>query len=445
MAHDPFQLSAYGRASTRPSPVNRMMSSVAADFRPGKDINLGVGYVNEKTIPADQVRDALHTVLDRSGIGPAALNYGGPRGSANLIRALRRHLAENRIGGLTSELLDRLDLIIGPSGATSLLEGLARVLQPGIVITPDPMYYIYCDFLERAGYEVCTVPEDGDGIRTDLVRETLANLGPRLGQVSFFYVVTINNPTGTILSNRRRRELVEIAADASHQAGRSIPLIFDRAYEDLVHSAPPPALESGLLHDQHGIVFEVNTLSKIISPALRIGYLLGPPGELMQALVQKTSDTGFSAPLITQEIAACLLDTSITAQIETVLRAYADTAREVGNRLRARLGTHLEELSGGQAGFYFYLTVRDIETVEGSPFFRFLTRTTGDPHIDGPPESQHPRILYLPGEFCVHPRGPLVRRGRRQLRLSYGYEELERIETAVDCMRAAIEYAARKH
>lgn len=435
-----IQLSDYGRASTVGSPVNRLMAQFASDFRDGVDINLGVGYVNEKTIPGELIHAALGEVLAQPTRYRQPLNYGGPAGSSNLIEAIRRFLIDQHVGGLTEAALADRQIIIGPNGGTSLLESAAHVLPRGIVVTADPVYYIYTNFLERFGYEVLAVPEDQHGIRTDILERKLAALGERSANISYFYVVTVGNPSCSILSNDRRLALIDIAGRLSRRLGRRIPVLFDRAYEDLVHdpSVEPP--ESGLRHDPLRIVYEVGTLSKVLAPALRIGYMIGSPGAFMQAMVQRTSDAGFSAPLMSQEIAARLLEAHIVGQLDRVRVGYREKSQATRAWLDEKLGGELESVVGGKAGFYLYLTFRRIETHEASPFFRYLTRTTGDVRIDGLPGDRHPRVIYIPGEHCVHSRGDLADVGRRQLRLSYGFEELDAIRRAIHLMGEAASY-----
>ena len=401
-----------------------------------------MGYVNENTIPRRAIEEALHEVLANPQKYRAALNYGGPAGSPNLVQAIRRFHVEHQVGGLTDDVLRRNEIIIGPNGATSLLEGIAQVISPGIVVTCDPIYYIYCNFLERMGFEICAVPEDRDGLDTDRLEARLRELGDRRRRLRFFYVVTVSNPTCSILSNGRRQRLVQIASRLSHDVGRKVPVVFDKAYENLIHDTTAERPLSGLLYDDLGIVYEIGTLSKILAPALRIGYLIGPAGLLVKALVQKTSDAGFSAPLITQEIASCLLERHVAQQIERVNAGYRAKAAQTRQWIESHLGGRLADCRGGRAGFYFYLTFEAVETHERSPFFRFLSRTTGRPDVDGPAGARHPRVVYIPGEFCVHPRGELVEAGRRQLRLSYGFEELPRIEQALRMMAEAAAYAS---
>jgi len=370
-----------------------------------------------------------------------ALNYGGPTGSPNLVESLRRFHQERRVGGITDDVLRRNRIIVGANGATSLLEAVAHVMAPGIVVTCDPMYYIYCNFLERLGFEIHAVPEDAEGIDTERLESLLARMGERRREIRFFYLVTVSNPTCSILSNRRRRRLVEIAGRLSREAGHTVPVIFDKAYEDLIHDPAVPRPESALLYSEPGLAYEIGTLSKILAPALRIGYMIGADGPLLQAIVQKTSDAGFSAPLVNQEIASYLLDHHVARQIEKVNAGYRDKAARTRAWIDSRLGPLLCDCRGGQAGFYYYLTFERVETHEQSAFFRFLSRTTGRPAIDGPIDARGPRVVYIPGEFCVHARGEIVEAGRRQLRLSYGFEELPRIDQAVGLMREAADYA----
>jgi DNA-binding transcriptional MocR family regulator len=438
-----IHLSPYGLASVQPSPVNRMMAAFASDFRDGVDINLGIGYVNEKTIPVACLTEAIAAVASDGVKYRQAFNYGGPDGSANLVESLRRFLTSMRIGKLDEATVARNRLIIGPCGATSILEGLAEVVAPGIVVTSDPMYYIYSDALERKGFEVLAVPEDEEGIGLAALERKLRALGEAVERIAFFYAVTVNNPSCTILSNPRRRALLQVAAGLSRQQGRRIPIFYDLAYELLLHDPRAEPFVSVLREDDLGIAYEIGTLSKVLAPGLRIGYLLGPDGPLMNAMVQKTSDAGFSAPLFVQEMASFLLDRRIAEQLRAVNAGYREKAMAVRDGIERALEPFLEECRGGSAGFYYYLTFRNVETHPSSAFFRFLTRTTGDAAVDGREGGRGPRVIYIPGEYCVHPRGDLAERGRRQLRLSYGYEDVPRILRALDLMREAAEFARR--
>lgn len=434
-------LSDYGKASSVPSAVNRMMTEFAVSFRDGYDINLGVGYVNETTIPRHQIQTACEAVLANPEKYRASLNYGGAQGSPNLIESIKRYHIDNRIGGINRDIFNSNDIVIGANGATSLLDSITHLLPSGIVITADPMYYIYCNDLDRKGFRIIAIPEDNEGIRTDLLRNKLNALGKVKENIQFFYVVTVNNPSCSILSNNRKRELVEIVTKLSYELGRKIPLFFDNAYRDLIHDSTVEPMESALCYDDLEIVYEIGTMSKILAPGLRIGYLIGPKGDFLNSIIQRTSDIGFSAPLINQEIASYLLDNGINIQIEKVNAGYRKKAKQVRMWLEELLGDNLQACSGGSAGFYYYITLKDVATNSTSYFFKYLTRTTGCDEIDGAKDNQYPKVIYIPGEYCVHPSGEMVESGKRQFRISYGFEELPQIHAALKYMASAVEYS----
>jgi DNA-binding transcriptional MocR family regulator len=159
-------------------------------------------------------------------------------------------------------------------------------------------------------------------------------------------------------------------------------------------------------------------------------------------MVQRINDVGFSAPVMNQEIASYLLDHHASEQMRSVHAGYRQKAQKTREFIHRHLGRHIEECLGGSAGFYYYLTLKHCRTDEGSPFFHFLARTTGIEAIDGHGQDKPRRVVYIPGAYCVHPKGDLAEKGRRQLRISYGFEELESIEQGIRLIGEAIAFAA---
>ena len=179
----------------------------------------------------------------------------------------------------------------------------------------------------------------------------------------------------------------------------------------LIHDPAVERPESALLHDRNGIAYELGTLSKILAPGLRIGYMIGPDTSFLRAMVQRINDMGFSAPVMNQEIASYLLDHHASEQVRTVNAGYREKAKKTREWIARYLEPHLEGCTGGSAGFYYYLTLKNCPTEEGSPFFNYLARTTGIKSIDGDGPHKNQRVVYIPGAFCVHPRGDLAEKG----------------------------------
>lgn len=428
-----YWFSDLAKNSLIPSAVNQLTAEFAEEFREGTDINLGVGYVNDKTIPFDAIQNAYSEIISHPEQYRSALNYGGADGSINLRKSIKNYYLSNNIGGLNEKDFRNRKILIGANGATSILDCLADIINPGLVITADPYYYIYTETLERKGFKIVAIPEDYNGLNIQILEETLERINPK--EISFFYIVTVNNPSTVILSNSRRKSIVQIAKELSLKTNRIIPVIFDKAYEDIIHNPVVEKPVSGIKFDELSQVFELGTLSKLFAPALRIGYIISPDNSLAEVLTQRTSDIGFSSSLINQEIASWLLDNYATIHKDIVHNGYQEKATFIKNLLSKYLSDYIESYSGGDAAFYFYITFKNIRTNKGSEFFKFLSRTTGKDEIDGRKE-KNPRLIYIPGTICSKNEKAI-----RSLRISYGFEEPEIFERAVKLMSEACRYA----
>ena len=235
--------------------------------------------------PMEAWRAAWRRVLRR----PPHDDYADSAGDPALRHEVARHAARAR--GVPGT---RDDVVI-TNGALQAFELVARAVVPpgGAVAVEDPGFRLARVAFERAGARVVPIPVDEDGLRV----EGLAALDPPPALV--FVTPAHQFPLGARLSLARRGALLAWA----HRAGAVV--IEDDYDAEFRFDAPPlPSLAS---LDDGGHVAYVGSFSKTLSPALRLGYLIGAPPLIERARAFKTT-LDYHAGLPVQQALATLLE-----------------------------------------------------------------------------------------------------------------------------------------
>ncbi|MBN1288553.1 MAG: PLP-dependent aminotransferase family protein [Actinobacteria bacterium] len=217
----------------------------------------GLPYIDG--LPKDELASVMESVLQNSHT--TALQYGSTEG----LVGLKSHLADL----MSEEGLDAdTDYILITSGSQQALDLLSRVfIDPGdSVVVEGPTYVGALSAFRPNNPEFITVPLDENGIQTNLLRQALESSGGK--KPKFIYVVpNFHNPAGVTMSMDRRLDLIEIAHEYD------LLIIEDNPYGLLRFEGKPlPTLAS---IDRDKVIY-VGTLSKIVSPGIRVGWVLAP-------------------------------------------------------------------------------------------------------------------------------------------------------------------------
>ncbi|MCL6478428.1 MAG: PLP-dependent aminotransferase family protein [Peptococcaceae bacterium] len=157
--------------------------------------------------------------------------------------------------------------IIVLNGSQQGLDLIARILlEPGdCVIMEEPCFLGAIDIFRAYGVKLIGIPMDHEGMLADRLEMVLKRVRPKL----IYTIPTFQNPAGVSMSMSRRKALLELAV--RHQ----VPLLEDDAYGLLYFDHPPaPPLAS---MDKTGTVIYLGTMSKLVSPGLRLGWMAAPP------------------------------------------------------------------------------------------------------------------------------------------------------------------------
>ncbi|WP_027582299.1 PLP-dependent aminotransferase family protein [Bradyrhizobium sp. Ai1a-2] len=296
-------------------------------------------------VPLDGLIEAVNAVLKREGKALATYNLAhGPQGYRPLREFLTGKLKRDAGIDCTAD-----DILI-VSGSLQALDLVNHTLlaRGDTVLIEQETYQGSLNRLTRLGVNAVGIPLDQDGIRIDALAAALADHKRRGITPKYIYTIpTVQNPTGTILPESRRAEMLKLSRDYG------VPIFEDDCYADLTWSGErPPAIYA---MSRQGGVIHIGSFSKSIAPALRVGFMVAP-WEVMSRMLALKTDAGSGAleQMVLAEYCAPHFATHVP-ELTRGLRAKLDTLMEA---LNEQFGT-VAEFAEPKGGIFLWVKLPD--------------------------------------------------------------------------------------
>lgn len=315
-------------------------ATVTFDAVPAADvIHFGIGQPAPDLMPVESLRTATDHFLARARTHPLDLNYGERQGDAGFRAALADFLEHNYGSPATPE-----SLFVTGGNSQALDFVCAQFTRPGdAVFVEEPTYFLAHRIFADHGLEVVGIPMDAEGMRMDVFRERLATRRPAL----VYTIPSYQNPCSVTLSEARRRELAALSRE------HGFVVAADEVYQLLYFDQPPPPAMGTMIAD--GNILSLGTFSKIMAPALRLGWIQGSP-ELVDRLLQSGYvNSGGSINHFTSEIMRHAIELGVQQDVLDRLRpAYRARCAAMDRSLHALLGDRAR-WNRPDGGYFFWL------------------------------------------------------------------------------------------
>jgi GntR family transcriptional regulator / MocR family aminotransferase len=291
------------------------------------------GIPDVRLVPTAALAQAYRRALKRHG--PALLGYGDARGHARLRSALG-----DMLSALRGVAADEESLMVTRGSQLALALVARALIAPGDVVAVEALgYQPAWSALTAAGARLVPVAVDEHGLDVDAL-EALAARQP----LRAVYVTPHHQyPTTVMLDAGRRLRLLELAR------ARGIAVIEDD-YDFEFHYEGRPVLPLAA-GDRHGVVVYIGTLSKILAPSLRLGFVVAPP-----TLIERLAEARLSLDRQGDQVVECAVaelieDGELQRHVRRMRRIYQARRDALVALLRARLGAALrfDVPAGGMA------------------------------------------------------------------------------------------------
>lgn len=249
-------------------------------------IPLLLGHPDPATLLTPELLHAMQRVIS-SPQAYTALQYGPEQGTQSLIKFLVEKI--NREQGLS--LQPENLMVVG--GSTHAVDMIARLYaKGGVVLVEAPTYVDAMHIFRDHQIELCSISMDEDGLIPSELEKQVARLSANGKSPSFLYTIpNFHNPTGSTLSEARRREIIGLARHYGFL------IVEDDVYRDLsfenVSEGVVPTSFYALAQGKQ--VLSIGSFSKTLAPGLRLGWLLGAEDDIQRCVNCGTTQMGGGA------------------------------------------------------------------------------------------------------------------------------------------------------
>jgi DNA-binding transcriptional MocR family regulator len=314
---------------------------------PPGTINFGVGQPSADLLPVDLVRQASESFFAEAQ--PFDLNYGVPRGDRRFLDALADFLS--RYYG-TPATPETLFVTGGNSQAMSLVSTVYA--NPGdTVFVEEPSYFLAFKIFRDHDLNIVGIPMDDDGPNLEALEQAITKHKP-----AFFYTIpSYHNPTGLCSSAARRKEVVALAKQ------HDFLVIADEPYQ-LLHYYDEPAAAYGAMIDSD-VVISLGSYSKILAPAMRLGWLQASENLIRKILTIGLIHSGGCINHISSHIARHAMTLGlIDSHIDKLRGAYRARLEAMEDALRDHF-KGIAEWTRPDGGYFFWLQLD--ESIDTAP------------------------------------------------------------------------------
>jgi DNA-binding transcriptional MocR family regulator len=364
-------------------------------------ISFAGGFPDPALFDVEGIRESTAAVLANQP-GPV-LQYGATEGWQPLREGISAFMAAKG-----SKVLP--EGMIVTTGSQQALDLIGKtMISPGDkVIVEAPTFLATIQCFRLYGADIIGAPIDADGVKVDVLEQLIEQHKPKL----VYLIPTFGNPSGATLSLERRKRILEIAA-------RTQTLVVeDDPYGELYFGAPPPPSLLALSEQISGSrewLAHCGSFSKILSPGLRVGWMIAPAELLAKATMCKQFSDAHTSNLTQATAAHYLTLGRLHPTLDKVRAAYAQRAEAMAHALRRELGDAIE-FNPPQGGMFFWARL-----TQGRNAAEFAQRA-----IDK-------LVAFVPGApFYAHDPDPST------LRLSFATADVARIEEGIARLRQAL-------